>query len=422
MGLFNKIKNILDNQQNNIIEKNQLSKHEVVKKEALNVKYTELFSKCQNIYEMIVNYECQMSGKDGIELYSDLYEKTKDTEYLILLDEEKHKLFVKPQIIKNLIEISRDTYGLEKESFYEVIRNYFEIIATNKEFSSEFCFNYLHNEIEKHYVYYPDKYIDFGAVVNECSIKINRDKLNVYSNFCANNECPYCKNNLSNELTRSKKCNSCNNKIYVLKFINTKLYLDEEGYKYFKEEQELNKVRVDLCRMILNCGYRNDELEEFLNKGNINRLSDIAWKKLSEKRNLYFETGQIDLLPNINYCMAKVLAVEEKYEGALLFVCEAIYEEGSPIEFHPGHPYENIGGKIRNKYDIDTTVFNDRHKPRINKTYIELLKTISINFDSSKFSDKIKCALQNSSHFYLKKTPDEMYEEIIRELNSISIL
>lgn len=414
MGLFSKIKKALINLPEFDSDKN--SNFQVKTDMQTNIKYPQLYNQCNNIYQMIINYECQLSGKDGIELYKKLYEQTKDDEYLKMLEEAKRKLFIKPQVIKDLISTGRDVCGLSKELFYDEIKTYFVLIATNKEFTPDFCFEYLNKEIEEHYFYNPIKHIDFNNVINECFINKNSEKIKKAAEYCKENKCPYCGEIQESELVRSKKCCNCGKKIYVLKILDNKLYLNENDYQFFKEEQENNKSKLDFCYMILQCGVSEEELETYLNNGNINRVNDLAWRKLSEYRNRYFEKGQIDMLSKVNLNMAKILIYEGKYKTAIHFICESLYEDGSPICFHPGHPYKEVGGKIQNIHIDDTNVYNDRHKPYFNEYALKLLSSLRDSFNESEFVDEIRMAFEESTHFYLEKAPDVICGEVMKAI------
>lgn len=408
MSLFKKIVNSLTGMLGENLENNN---NDTLKAEK--IKYPELYTQCNNIYKMIINYECQISGKDGIELYKKLYGSTRDEEYLKMLEEAKYNLFIEPQVIKDLISIGRDSCGLNKELFFEEIRSYFVLIATNKEFSPDFCFEYLKREIDEHYFYNPIKHVDFNQLINECFIKKNSDKIDKILENSKNNKCPYCNEIQDNELTRSKKCFVCGKKICVLKILDNKLYLNEEDYHFFKEEQEKNKVKLDFCYMILQCGVSEEDLEKYLNDGNVNRVNDFAWRKLAEYRNYYFEKGQIDMLSKINQNMAKILIYEKKYRTAIRFICESIYEDASPIVFHPGHPYKEINGQIQNVRKDDTRIFNERHKPYMNEYSLKMLCSLRQYFSDEEFKEEIRKSLEESSHFYLEKTPKAMFEEVV---------
>ncbi len=415
MGLFSKIKSALTNSTEISSNSNAIFQEKTDKQ--ADIKYPQLYNQCKNIYNMIINYECQLSGKDGIELYEKLYEDTKDEEYLKMLEEAKHKLFIKPQVIKDLISTGRDVCGLSKEFFYDEIKTYFVLIATNKEFTPAFCFEYLNKEIEEHYFYNPIKHVDFNNVINECFINKNSEKIKKAAEYSKENKCPYCDEIQESELVRNKKCCNCGKKIYVLKILDKKLYLNEKDYQFFKEEQENNKSKLDFCYMILQCGVSEEELETYLNNGNINRVNDLAWRKLSEYRNRYFEKGQIDMLSKVNLNMAKILIYEGKYKTAIHFICESLYEDGSPISFHPGHPYKEVNGKIQNIYKDDTNIFNERHKAYINEYSLKLLSSLKNNFNEVEFQEEIRTAFEESSHFYLEKSPHAMFEEVINALN-----
>ncbi len=414
MGLFDKIKNALIKSTEVISDSKPICQKED-KKTA--IKYPQLYNHCQNIYDSITNYECQISEKRGIELLQKLYEQTRDKEYLHQLEEAKHNLFIKPPIIKELISIGRETYNLSKELFYEELKLYFDLIATNKEFSSSFCFEYLYKEIEEHYFYDPIKHIDFKQVINECFIQKNNEKVKKACDLATNDKCPYCGEKQESELTRSKKCFHCGKKIYVLKICDQKLHLTEKDYQFFKDEQERNKAILDFCYMILQCGVSEVDLETYLINGNIYRVNDFAWKKLSEYRNKYFEVGQIDMLSKINLNMAKILIYEEKYKSAIHFICESIYEDGSFISFHPGHPYKEINGKVQNIYTNDASAFNERHKPYLSEYSLKLLSSLKKYYSESDFKEEIRVAFEESTHFYLEKSPNTIYEEVIRALN-----
>lgn len=345
MGLFSRISNALFNKSEDTSRINA---------KQVDIKYPQLYAQCNSIYDMIKNYECQISEKEHIEWLEKQYKNTKREEYFEMLEEAKYKLFIKPPIIKDLISLGRDVYDLSKEAFYIVIKSYFDLIATNKDFTPDFCFEYLKKEIDEHYSYYPIKHIDFNQVINECFINKNSEKIEKALERSKNNKCPYCNEVQESELTRSKKCCKCGAKIYVLKVLDKKLYLDEKDYRYFKEEQEKNKSRLDFCYMVLQCGVKEEELETYLKNGNINRINDFAWRKLSEYRNICLDKGQIDMLSRINRNMAKVLIYEKKYKTAIHLICESIYEDGSPIVFHPGHPYKEVDGKVQN-VDLDDT-------------------------------------------------------------------
>lgn len=407
MSLFKKIINSLTGAFGENLETNN---NDSLKEEK--IKYPKLYIQCNDIYKMIINYECQISGKDGVELYERIYEDTGDEEYLKMLEEAKHDLFIKPQVIKDLISTGRDICGLNKELFFAEIKSCFDLIATNKEFSSDFCFGYIKKEIDEHYFYNPIKHVDFKQLINECFAKKNSDKIKKVSEYLKNNKCPYCNELQETELIRSKKCSSCGEKIYVLKILDNKFYLNEEDYCFFKDEQEKNKAKIDFCYMILQCGVSEEDLEKYLNDGNVNRVNDFAWRKLSECRNHYFENGQIDMLSKINQNMAKILIYEKKYRTAIRFICESVYEDASPIVFHPGHPYKEINGQIQNVHKDDTRIFNERYKPYINEYSLKILSSLRPHFTDEEFKEEIIKSFEECSHFYLEKTPKAIFEEV----------
>lgn len=417
MRLFSIISTIAKNKSETTSETSPVFSEKTTQSKQVDIKYPQLYNQCHNIYKMITNYECQLSDKDGIKLYEELYKNTKDEEFLIMLEKAKHDLFIKPPVIIDLISTGRDVCGLSKELFYNEIRLYFNLIATNKEFTPTFCFEHLNKEIETHFSYNPIKHIDFKGVINKCFLDKNIKKVRKSLVCSKNNNCPYCNGLQENELTRSRKCSKCGKKIYVLKILDKKLYLNENDYHFVKDEQEKNKLKLDFCYMILQCGVSEKDLETYLYNGNLDKVNDFAWQKLSDYRNQCFEKGQIDMLSRVNLYMAKILIYEEKYKNAIHFICESIYEDGSTITFHPGHPYKKINEKIQNVHECDAKIFNEQHPAYLNNHSLELLSSLKINFDELEFKEEIKKAFEESSHFYLKKSPNEMYKEVIEILD-----
>lgn len=429
MGLFSFFEKVSDTI-NNLMSETQSADTQQIKEIGCGEKYTNddfpyplLLEKCKNIYLKISNYEMHISGKSGIESLETVYSETNDVECLKLLEEAKHNLFVPPITVKDLISCGRDKYNLTQEDFFIALKEAFNIIANNKEFSPEFCFDYFKKEIESHYFYYPPRRIDFKETMNNLVAKEFADIIKNYSLNSQKVKCPYCDSFQNEEVKRSKKCQNCGKKMFVIKISESKVLVTEENYNKIKETQSDYLDKLDFCYMILSTGYSAEDLESYLNKGNVNRLNDFAWKTLSGKRNEYYEQCQIDMLSKINFDLAKVLIWEgkkqtsiAKIKEAILFICESLYADISPIAFHPKFTCHKVNGKNVNDNLSDTVLYNDSHPSFINKTYIDTLLDLKDNFTSEEFKLLIFESLEKCTHFYLAMTPQEVYDVLIDNL------
>lgn len=149
MGLFDKIKKAFSGIDNSTESQKKIVVNNTDEQQ---YKYPILFQKYFELYSALSRYEYCLCGIDGISFYREMYEKTRDEMFLESLNENKCKIFVKPAVIKDLIYCAKEIYHLNKNEFLSVSKEFFDKIAVNEEYSSEFCYNYLSKEL-MHYVY-----------------------------------------------------------------------------------------------------------------------------------------------------------------------------------------------------------------------------------------------------------------------------
>ena len=145
MGIRDLIKNIFSNS-------SEIASEDRDRKLDIDYPYPLLFNKCSEIYASMTKYEYCLCGVKGITFDKEMYEKTKDEMFLESLEKNKYTIFVKPQIIKDLISCAKDTYELSKTEFLTTLEEIFKIIATNPEYTSKFCYDYFSKELEL-YIY-----------------------------------------------------------------------------------------------------------------------------------------------------------------------------------------------------------------------------------------------------------------------------
>ena len=412
MGLFDRIKKAFSNA-NNL--KTSQERVLFTSNDNKSYKYPLLLQRCIELYSALTRYEYCLCGVDGISFDLKMYEKTKDEMFLESLEKNKHNIFIKPQIIKDLISCAKETYQLSKEEFLLALKEIFNIIAVNEEYTAEFCYNYLSKELER-FVYQPTKTVNFSEIfdsflANKFSQEIENGLIDFEENLC-----PYCREKQSTILTRSKKCEKCGNKIYIVKISNRKIYCIEAAQEDIVQTQSDIKQYLDFCYMALSAGCKAEDLEKLLLEGKFNDIRDVAWRKLSEKRNDYYSQGQIDLLARINLDMAKILMAEKKYRTALVFVCEVIYCDYSPIAFHPKFPYHKIGNQIKNVNESDAVRYNETHKSSWNKYAFDLLCSIKTQLDGEDFENLLQQSFEECTHFYLSMSPSEIYGKTIEQM------
>ena len=412
MGLFDKLKKVFSSENSHIPKKDQSVYH---KNKEETYQYPLLLQKCSELYSALIKYEYCLCGIDGISFYRQMYEDIKDEMFLEFLEENKHNIFIKPQVIKELISCAKETYQLSKEEFLLALKEIFNIIAINEEYTAEFCYNYLSKELEQ-FVYQPAKTVNFSDIFD--ALLINRFSQEIENGLIdfKENMCPCCREKQSTILTRSKKCEKCGNKIYIVKIADKRIYCIEETQKNIVQVQSDNKQYLDFCYMALYAGCEAEDLEKLLQEGRFANIRDIAWRKLSEKRNNYYSQGQIDLLSRINLNMAKILIAEKKYKTALVFVCEVIYSDYSPIAFHPGFAHHKIDNQIKNVNESDAVRYNETHKPSWNKYAYELLCDIKTKIESEDFNNLLRQSFEECTHFYLSMQPSEIYNEVIKRI------
>ncbi|MGN0487551.1 MAG: hypothetical protein ACI4GB_10010 [Acutalibacteraceae bacterium] len=373
--------------------------------------YPELFEKCQKIYALITEYECQLSGKDGINFYKRLYKDTGDKMYLDLLEEAKHSLFIKSTVIKELIACGREKYKLSKEDFFDCLKKSYKIIAFDEDFSSDFCFDFLKNEIESYYFYDQIKHVDLSLILKKLLFNNYQEIFDEAIHLCKNNICPYCGKKQEIVSSRSKKCSECQNKIYIKKIFGERMFFTKLVFDEIEQKLKEYEAKLDFCNMLKYAGFSEEQIEKHIMSGS--RINEFVWRELSKLRNRYYEFGQIDLVSRIDFNLAKILIYEKKYKTAIVFLCEAIYADYSPIAFHPQFPYRKVGNQIININTIDTQMYNERHQPFINEAILSLLYSLKDHFQEEEFFNSLQEAFEECTHFYLILKPMEVYNAVV---------
>ena len=118
----------------------------------INCQYPILLDKCSYIYAAMTRYEYCLCGIEGIAFDKEMYEKTKDKMFLESLEKNKHTIFIKPLIIKDLILCAKNSYKLNKLEFLKALEEIFVIVATNSDYTPKFCYYYFSKELER-YIY-----------------------------------------------------------------------------------------------------------------------------------------------------------------------------------------------------------------------------------------------------------------------------
>ena len=273
MGLFDKLKKVFASENSHIPQKYQSVYY---KNKGETYQYPLLLQKCSELYFALTKYEYCLCGTDGISFYRKMYEDTKDEMFLEFLEENKHNIFIKSQVIKELISCAKETYQLSKEEFLLALKEIFNIISINEEYTAEFCYNYLSKELER-FVYQPAKTVNFSDIfdallINRFSKEIEHGLIDFEENMC-----PYCREKQSTILTRGKKCEKCGNKIYIVKIADKKIYCIEETQKDIVQVRSDNKQYLDFCYMALYAGCKAEDLEKLLQQG---KFANISFRKI----------------------------------------------------------------------------------------------------------------------------------------------
>lgn len=377
-------------------------------------KYILLWEKCVNLYSLLTRYEFCLCGVDSILFDKKMYDNTKDEMFLDSMEKKKHNIFIQKSHIKDLISCAKNEYQLDKDGFVLALQEIFGAIATNREYPAEFCIDYFVKTLS-HIVYDDKDKKDFAKIFDAFLVqKFGREIEDGLRDF-KENLCPYCQAKQSTSFQRSQKCEKCGHKIWIVKISSQKIGCVEAVHKKIFEVQSNIKQHLDFFYMALSTGCKVEELEKILLSGDLNDIKNIAWTKLSKKRNEYYSQGQIDLLSKINLGMAKILIAEEKYETALVFICEAIYCDYSPISYHPHFACHQVNHQIKNVDENDTIRYNETHKSMWNESAISLLRDVKKHLEKD-FDVLLRKSFEECTHFYLSMSAEEIYCELKKVL------